>query len=888
MKKFKLIALKQKPLALFISLFLCILTFINLYIGLKILKDPSPFFSSHWDIRWAILFGLAFLVIGVLFFLTKHKLLIILSLVGFSLLTIIPIFTISLGKTYFVLFLLFLLAYGVGNSFLKLLLRNNIIDKIENLVISLLLGFGIVMILVMTQGFLIAFTPLVTWVGIGLMSLLFVVPNLKKWFSSIKESLNNINSQWNNERSFSNLSIYFGIFVILFIPSWLIAISPPMRYDEMTYHLTAPLLYLERGGIVIYPEGGMTVWMHYAEMLYTLAIQTAGLTLTRILHLVFGLLSVAIAYLFGRRLANKKTGIIASFLLFTIPVVGYESATAYIDFFVTAYTTAVGFTLLLFWKEQNPRWLLVTGFLGGIGLGIKLTAGPVIAVMVMVLLIITIIQRRRMKNYLWIGGMISIIIALAIPWFIRDTIWTGDPFYPYGNMFLQKISQSTSTNELAQSVNFIEKYSKYVTYPVDISLNSYRYYHEAPGGMATVLPLMAIPLFLFSNQIKKQVKIISLILLVISIVSVWIMILINIALIRYALPVFPWLAVCAAMNINLVSDFLSSTPGKIGKSFLLILGLIFVFSTRPPIIARIYDNLPQRLPVYYFLGIESKEEYLSRNLAVYDAYQYIDSQSNGPHRVLSIGNEFRLYTKSRIDGIYDVAEAHRMVSTAENFDSLATSLADAGYDYILINQREIDFRLWKYSDTYPILQNSEFINLYGDLKFAKNGIYVYEFVPSKVSLPKSENLLANPGFEDFIDKNDILSWEEVGFLERSTDAIFGSNSLKLFAPLTEKGPSYIYQKVPIEANQIYTLRYWTKGEDNAVFLLQIKWLDDQGDIISREDEWKNASNEWNRYEIFTQSPDDASYAEISASLGGSVNALIDEICFTAGQHCPSP
>jgi hypothetical protein len=206
----------------------------------------------------------------------------------------------------------------------------------------------------------------------------------------------------------------------------------------------------------------------------------------------------------------------------------------------------------------------------------------------------------------------------------------------------------------------------------------------------------------------------------------------------------------------------------------------------------------------------------------------------------------------------------------------------------LINQREIDFRLWKYSDPYPILQNSEFINLYGELKFAKNGIYVYEFIPSKVSLPKSENLLENPGFEELIDSNDLKSWEEVGLIERSTDAIYGSNSLKLFAPLSEQGQSYIYQKVPIEANQIYTLRYWTKGEDNAVFLLQIKWLDDQGDLISREDEWKNASNDWNRYEIFTQSPDDALYAEIFASLGGSVNALIDEICFTAGQHCPSP
>ncbi|MDO9085562.1 MAG: glycosyltransferase family 39 protein [Anaerolineaceae bacterium] len=784
--------------------------------------------------------------------------------------------------------MLILVAMGAGETFLKLLLRKEIEDKMENLVISLLLGFGIVMILVMIQGFLNAFSPLVTWVGIGLMGLLFVVPNLKKWFLTIKEVLKKFFSLWDNEIFLPYLSLFFGIFLILLIPSWLIAHSPPMRYDEMTYHLTAPLLYLERGGIVIYPEGGMTVWMHYAEMLFTLAIQTAGLTLTRVFHLLFGLLSIAITYLFGQRLANKKTGIIAALLLFSIPVVGYESATAYIDFFVTAYTTAVGFTMLLFWQEQNPRWLLVAGFLGGIGLGIKLTGGPVIAAMVGIFIIIAIFQRFSVKKYLWIGGMILLIVVLAMPWFIRDTFWTGDPFYPYGNMFLQRLSQTSVTGGTSQQISFLSNLAKFVTYPVDITFNSYRYYHEAPGGMASVLPLMAIPLFLFSAQCKKQEKIIALILLGTSIVSVWIMLLINIALIRYALPVFPWLAVNAAMNINIVSDYFSSKRGRVGGSFLLMIGLLYVFSTRLPLIARLYDNLPQRLPVNYFLGLESKEEYLSRNLAVYDAFQFIDVQENGPHRVLSIGNEFRLYTKSRIDGIYDVAEAHKIVSSADNYDSLAKALEAAGYDFILVNQREIDFRLWKYSEPYPILHNSEFINLYGKLKFAKNGIFVYAFVPSKIPFPEAENLLLNPGFEDLIHEYNIKDWEEVGLIERSVNAIEGEYSLKLFAPLSEQGLNYIYQKVAVDQNQIYTLGYWVKSDENAVFLMQIRWLDGHSNIISKEEEWKNVSQDWRWISMFSQAPVGAKYAEIYASLGGSVNALVDEICFSAGQQCPPP
>ena len=882
------IKINQKKIALLIFSFISILTIINLYIGLKVFKNPSPFTSSYWDIRWAVLFGGALIIVGGLYLLSRYKLLFILSSIGLIILLIIPIFTISLGKTYLVFTLLILIAMGAGEALLKLLIGKRIEDRLENLVISLMLGFGIIMILVMIQGFLNAFSLLVTWLGIGVMSFLFVLPNLKRWFLSIKDLFKKINLIGGKEVHFAPISLFFGIFVVLLIPSWSIAVSPPMRYDEMTYHLTASLLYLERGGIVMYPEGGMTVWMHYAEMLYTLAIQTAGLSLPRIFHLMFGLLSIALTYLFGRRLVNKQTGLIAALLLFSVPVVGYEFATAYIDFFVTAYTTAVGFTLLMFWQEQNPRWLLAAGFLGGIGLGIKLTAGPMIAVMIGILILFTVTTRSKVKNYLWTGGMILLIFSLALPWLIRDTVWTGDPFYPYGTMFLQRLSQATGTSETSQQIGLLSKLAKYVTYPIDIAFNSNRYYHEAPGGIASVLSLLAFPLFLFSSKIKKQEKTIILILLGASIVTVWIMLLVNNALIRYALPVFPWLAVSAAMNIIVVSEYFSSQPGRVRSFFLLIIGLVYVFSTRLPLIVRLYDNLPQRLPVNYFLGRESKEGYLSRNLAVYDAFQFIDAQGNGPHRVLSIGNEFRLYTESRIDGIYDVAEAHNIVSTAEDYDSLAKSLAKAGYDYILINQPEIDFRLWKYSDPYPILQNGDFIDLYAKLVFVKNGIYVYQFFPSGVELPEAINLLLNPGFEDVISEFDINNWEEVGPIDMSGNSFEGERALQLFAPLSDQGQNYIYQRVAIEENQLYTLGYWVKSDDEAVFLMQIRWLDDQGNIISIEEEWKNVSQEWGWISKFSQSPDNAHYAEIYASLGGSENSLVDFVCFAPGQQCPDP
>ena len=59
-------------------------------------------------------------------------------------------------------------------------------------------------------------------------------------------------------------------------------------------------------------------------------------------------------------------------------------------------------------------------------------------------------------------------------------------------------------------------------------------------------------------------------------------------------------------------------------------------------------------------------------------------------------------------------------------------------------------------------------------------------------------------------------------------------------------------------------------------------------IKAKEEEWKNVRQDWNWISKFSQSPENANYADIYASLGGSENALVDEICFAAGQQCPDP
>ncbi len=869
-----------------IYVFVLISALLSVSLSVNLISDPAPFVSSYWDMRWVWIFALAFISVLLLFVFSKNRLLIIFTLLGYFLLLFIPVFTINIGKTYLVLIILLMIARDAGQVILEFLLGKKLNDSLETIVLSLLFGLGLIMMLVMIQGWLNAFIPWITWLGLGLLFVLFVIPKISRWWTDLKNIYFFIKNSISEKNNHSGFALVIAILLILVLPSWLIALSPPMRYDEMTYHLSAPLLYLQNGGIVPYPEGGTTYWMHFAEMLFTTAIQTAGLTLPRLLHLLMAGLSGLVVYLFGKRLLNKKMGVIAALLFLSVPLIGYESSTAYIDLFITAYTSAVALVLLIWWQEGNPRLFLLAGALGGIGLGIKLTAGPLIALMAGLSLIIIFKRDNKAKNFLYFSSFLGLVLLLALPWLIRDTIWTGDPFYPYGTMFLNRISSSATMPQgtLVQASIF-SRAGKYFTYFYDLIVNSTKYYHEAPGGMAGVLPLLALPLFVFLPSLNKSVKKTGLLLLLASIIMVWIMLLVNNALMRYAMPIFPWLSICAALNIEGFLDWLDINSSKLAKFALTLPVFLLLFSSRLPLIVRMYDNLPQRFPINYFLGRESKEQFLSRNLPVYEAFQFIDAQEGTGHKVFSVGNEFRLYSKARIDGIYDVKELSENVARIGSASELAGLLERSGYDYILINQPEVDYLPWKYVDPYPVLQTNEFLNTYARLVFIKNGILVYHFDPSGVNLPVSENTIINGDFEK-LDSDHFSDWQEAGSVKLSNMAYGGENAIQLFGPLSEEGDGYVMQKVPVLGNQLYTLQYWTKSTDEAVFLMQLRWYDQNGNMISVEEDWENVPAEWGVLTMFTQSPKEAAFAEVYASLGGSGSAFVDDICLAQGQYCP--
>lgn len=865
-------------LATFIWIIFCVLLSVKL--TLDLVGNPSPFSSSYWDTRWLFIFGSATAGIVLLFFLRLDRLLFWGSMIGIAIFLVIPIFTIGAGRPYLALVIMIALGFGIGDSLLRRFFGQIFLLPLERWGLSLLIGISFLMVLRSIQGALGLFKPMVTFSVLVLLYLGFVLPKLRLWTGKLltiaKIVIENLRigdlGAW---------PVLTAIFFLLFFPCWLIALSPPMRYDEMTYHLSGSLFYLQQGGIVRFPEGGANPWLHYAEMLYTLAIELGGISATRLLHFSMTLLSAIFIYFTAKQLVNRRGGVVSAFVFLAIPLVAYEGSTGYIDLFVTAYTTAFGYCLIRYWQNSNLQWLVLAGIFGGIGLGIKLSAGPMILAIVIGFGFFMIMNKQIHKIYpLFIMG--GIILLFSVPWWIRDYTWRGDPFFPYGRDFIQKISSSqTAGSNIIQRPN-PSTLERLFRYPVDIVLESRKYYHESPGAMTATLPFLALPIWALGSSLGKKEKNLLLLLIGSSFLAVGIMMIANNALLRYALPIFPWLAISAAANVETVFRYVDENSKLwLGTLFFALL-MIFLFSTRPILTLRIAENVTQRLPINYFLGREKAEDYLKRNLPVYSAFQIIDAQPGGRHRVLSVGNEFRLYSQSRIDGVWDVAEAHELLISAKDESSLASELNKRGYDYILLNRLEMEYVAWKY--TYPIFEQTDFLNTYCELIFADREVYVYRIYPQPISPVSGKNQIQNASFEETIN-GEIAGWSANGQAFYNENALNGKLALLLYGPFSNR-PGLLRQRLEIYPDQIYTISYWSRAlGENAVSVIRLYFFDSNNKLISKDEFWKNVKQEWHKRTFHFRSPQNAMYVEVEIGMGGYEGVVFDDFCFAKGQIC---
>lgn len=855
-------------------------------VAVRVFIDPAPFAKSPWDLRWAAFFFALILVSGFLFTIFRGRALIVVT--GIAALSMLAITVLRGGAGLAILVLIWWMvaAAGLGSWLLRRMTFG--ITLLERFLLDTTTGLGGFAILGLVLGVLRLYRPVIAYGLLLLLTIFFVPPFLRSFWSDLVKRTQRWCQTWQSENTDLRLvALIASLLAICAISPYLWSLAPTIRFDALTYHLPVPIAYIQNHAMVDLGTFN-SYWAHYAEMLYTYAMLLLGQPLPGLLHLAAGFLTTAWILALGRRLAGIRVGLLAGLLFLSLPMVSYETGTVYVDLFVALFIIAMVASGVFWWQLRENRWLVVVGSFAGIALGIKLTAAPLVLVFGLFLISALFLRYRRFAPIA--AGCLGLAvpaILLAAPWLVRDWLWTGNPVYPFFNSLFpaQRVLGSSTVGFKKIDAAF---WIRTIRLPWDLTFNIRTYYHESPGAALGALPFLALPwLYLWIPDYSSRQRRWFATLTLGTIAAMVLLFNLN-SVARYQIPLYALFAIFAALNLESAWRLLSRTRiRRIAAGLSLALLLVYVFSTRLALIVRVTD-FPQRFPVKLFLGMENDQAFLSRSLPVYDAFQYLNRNNAGQHKVLSIGNEFKLYTDSQINGVILTPEAYQLASRATDAASLAARLAQDGYDYLLVNQAEVEYSPASYN--FPAL-NQDFYSHYTDLEFASHRVYLYRLYPN--SLPASlqpENLLQNSGFEQADASGQAAGWTISGHprLDLSGgQAHSGLGAIELHGPIPQASYSLISQQVPVEAGKAYTVGYWARANTPVSLQLQIQWLDADSNPIREEVQWRPLQVQWSWYTLASQAPDNASFARIFASVTGGDPAWFDDLCFTRGGNCPN-
>lgn len=200
-------------------------------------------------------------------------------------------------------------------------------------------------------------------------------------------------------------------------------LSPPFEYDELEYHLGAPAEYIRAGHIIFLPYNFYSNMPQLTEMLYLLGMVTSSDGAAKLLHWAFGVLAAGAVYAVATQVWTRRIGITAAALFYCTPFVQDLSQTARVDLATTFFATLAFSALLMWWRDGRDQYVWLSALVAGGALATKWTAGAVVLVPPVVMLL----TRKRLRLAI---AYVSLAGAAVLPWLVKNWLLAGNPVYP--------------------------------------------------------------------------------------------------------------------------------------------------------------------------------------------------------------------------------------------------------------------------------------------------------------------------------------------------------------------------------------------------------------------------------------------------------------------------
>ncbi|MDX2175903.1 MAG: hypothetical protein SF028_05475 [Candidatus Sumerlaeia bacterium] len=242
--------------------------------------------------------------------------------------------------------------------------------------------------------------------------------------------------------AFAGAALLAALFVLRF---WE-ALSPPMSWDELMYHLPMAERLPAHGWRAELP-GVLQSWFPMGTVaLQSLALELGDAAVARTVQWLHGgALALALAAM-AARLGAGRLSIVAPFFFYAMPMMFHELAHVQND-----VTIALGSLLaaraVLFRSPPGWRAWVLLGLVAGFHLpGAKYTGGPL-------LLLLAAVALRRLRGAALRGGpaFAAGCLAAFAMWHLRNLLGTGNPVYPFLGAWFPTPGWSTEQHALMMS-----------------------------------------------------------------------------------------------------------------------------------------------------------------------------------------------------------------------------------------------------------------------------------------------------------------------------------------------------------------------------------------------------------------------------------------------------
>ncbi len=556
-----------------------------------------------------------------------------------------------------------LLGIAIGRTVLRFL-NASFLTGAEQLIFGLPIGFGIFAYAILGLGIIKHLTPLALLILFaGLFAL--TLPEWSMILSALPKQISKVHPAWARLNKPSRIIIISaGIVLVLSLAQ---SLTPPWDYDSLMYHLQGPVTFLREKGIAFSLENYQINHPFTLEMLFTFGLAFHSDLYAKLIHLTYTICLYAATFLLADKIINRRVAWIALALMLGIPTLPIWGTWAYIDVGWALYEFLSLYAVLLWTRSRNSTWLIIAGISIGFALGSKY-----LAIVTAGLLGLWILWQSRAQ---WQGIFFNALrygavgILIASPWYIRNYLASGNPIYPFFfggpgwepdrltllNEFLHNFGTgNTLWDYLLLPFNIFIQSKKFNTFSTEVPsflfIIAILYPLRRGDGKANLIGLFTLIYFAYWATGSQQI--------------------------RFLLPIFPLLSIITAVVL--------ASLGSTRTQRILLAGLVGGAIVSTVVYQGIYISTVQ--PFGVIVGIESKGDFLSREVPVFNADQFIRNNLLHDAHVMQLWNGETYYCGDQCLQSTDPLSWTSMARiNSEDVNSVRTSLRELGVTHLLLS-----------------------------------------------------------------------------------------------------------------------------------------------------------------------------------------------------------